>query len=218
MGWRLQQSNLQLQVNAYWMAYQDQLALTGALDAVGNPIRENIGNTRRIGIEAEAKIPLAKQLLWQPNLALSRNENQDYFFERDGQLTHLGNTQLAFSPAVIAGNTLVFVPSTNFQVAILSKFISSQYMGNIDSEISELPSYMVSDLNASYRWNPKKWVEEVKLNLLVNNIFNEQYVSNGYFYTYDDDGSNPGQTTTIEGAGFYPQAGTHFLLGMSLRF
>ena len=218
MGWRLQQSNLQLQVNAYWMAYQDQLALTGALDEVGNPIRENIGNSRRIGIEAEAKIPLAKQWLWQPNLALSRNENQDYFFERDGQLTHLGNTQLAFSPAVIAGNTLVFVPSTNFQVAILSKFISSQYMGNIDSEISELPSYMVSDLNASYRWNPKKWVEEVQLNVLVNNIFNEQYVSNGYFYTDDDDGSNPGQTTTIEGAGFYPQAGTHFLLGMSLRF
>ncbi|MGB2346851.1 MAG: TonB-dependent receptor [Flavobacteriaceae bacterium] len=218
MGWRLQQSNLQLQINAYWMAYQDQLALTGALDAVGNPIRENIGNSRRIGIEAEAKIPLAKQWLWQPNIALSRNENKDYFFQRDGQLTRLGNTPLAFSPVVIAGNALVFVPSTNFQVALLSKFIGAQYMGNIDSAISKLPSYFVSDLNASYRWNPKRWFEEVQLNLLINNIFNEQYVSNGYFYTYDDDWSNPGQTTTIEGAGFYPQAGTHFLVGMSLRF
>ena len=91
-------------------------------------------------------------------------------------------------------------------------------MGNIDSKVSELPAYFVSDLSASYRWSPQKWFQEVQLNLLVNNLFNEQYVSNGYFYTYDDTWSAPGQTTTIEGAGFYPQAGTHFLLGMTLDF
>ena len=218
LGWRLDQSKLQLQVNAYWMAYKDQLALTGALDEVGNPIRENIGNSRRIGIEAEAKIQLVNQWLWQPNIALSRNENLDFFFQRDGQLTDLGTTKLAYSPSVIVGNAIAFVPSTNFQIALLSKYIGSQYMGNIDSKVSELPAYFVSDLSASYRWSPQKWFQEVQLNLLVNNLFNEQYVSNGYFYTYDDTWSAPGQTTTIEGAGFYPQAGTHFLLGMTLDF
>ncbi|MGB0601541.1 MAG: hypothetical protein ACPGKZ_04780 [Flavobacteriaceae bacterium] len=53
---------------------------------------------------------------------------------------------------------------------------------------------------------------------VLNNIFNEQYESNGYFYTYDDSWSNPGQIETIEGAGYYPQAGINFLTGLKLRF
>ena len=38
------------------------------------------------------------------------------------------------------------------------------------------------------------------------------------FYTYDDDFSTPGQVKTIEGAGYYPQAGINLLTGLSLRF
>ena len=218
LGWRYEKPKFQGQINAYWMAYQNQLILTGALDEVGSPIRENVGNSRRIGIEAEAKIQLATQWLWQPNLALSRNENLDYYFRRDGQLSALGDTTLAFSPSIIAGNAIVFAPSTDFQVGLLSKYVGKQYMGNIDAALSELPAYFISDLNATYRWIPNKWAKEIQLNLLINNIFNEKYVSNGYFYTYDDDWSTPGQVTTIEGAGFYPQAGTNFLMGMTITF
>lgn len=218
LGWRYNQSNLQLQVNAYLMAYKDQLALTGALDEVGNPIRENIGNSRRMGIEIEAKLPLSTQWFWQPNLALSRNQNLDYFFQRDGQLTNLGSTQLAYSPSIIAGNALVYAPSTTFQVSLLSKYVGEQYMGNIDAALSKLPDYFVSDLNITYQWQPEQWFKNIQLSLLVNNLFNETYVSNGYFYTYDDSWTTPGVVSTIEGAGFYPQAGTNVLVGVALIF
>jgi iron complex outermembrane recepter protein len=53
---------------------------------------------------------------------------------------------------------------------------------------------------------------------LVNNIFGEKYVSNGYYFTYDDTWTVPGETTTIEGAGYYPQAITNFLIGATLKF
>jgi iron complex outermembrane receptor protein len=53
---------------------------------------------------------------------------------------------------------------------------------------------------------------------LINNIFSEKYVSNGYYYTYDDDFSNPGTITTFEGAGYYPQASTNFLIGATFKF
>jgi iron complex outermembrane receptor protein len=43
------------------------------------------------------------------------------------------------------------------------------------------------------------------LSVLVNNIFDYKYISNGYFYTYDDDYSNPPAVKTIEGAGYYPK-------------
>jgi hypothetical protein len=42
------------------------------------------------------------------------------------------------------------------------------------------------------------------LSVLVNNIFDYKYISNGYFYTYDDDYSNPPAVKTIEGAIIIP--------------
>ena len=218
LGWRINNEKVRVQSNLYWMEYQDQLVLTGAIDEVGAPIRQNVGKSRRVGLEVDATIQLADQWLLKPNLALSSNQNLDFYFKRDGVLQSLGKTQLAYSPGVVAGNALVFAPSTRFQVGLLSKYVGKQYMGNIDSENSTLPSYFVSDINFVFTWQPNKWIKEIQWLTTVNNIFNFKYESNGYFYTYDDDWSTSGQITTIEGAGYYPQAGIHFLSGVTLTF
>lgn len=218
LGWRINNEKVRVQTNLYWMEYQDQLVLTGAIDKVGAPIRQNVGKSRRVGLEVDATIQLADQWLLKPNLALSSNQNLDFYFKRDGVLQSLGKTQLAYSPGVVAGNALVFAPSTRFQLGLLSKYVGKQYMGNIDSENSTLPSYFVSDINFVFTWQPNKWIKEIQWLTTVNNIFNFKYESNGYFYTYDDDWSTSGQITTIEGAGYYPQAGIHFLSGVTLTF
>ena len=218
LGWRINTPKLQAQTNVYWMEYKDQLVLTGAIDAVGSPIRQNVGKSRRIGIELEFKINLNTNWLWQPNIALSSNQNLDFYFKRDGVLENLGKTQLAYSPNLVGGNAIMYVPSTRFQIGLLSKYVGKQYMGNIDSENSTLSAYFVNDLSAVYTWQPNKWIQEIQWSLLVNNIFNAQYESNGYFYTFDDTWSAPGQVTTVEGAGYYPQAGINFLTGVMLRF
>ena len=218
LGWRINNEKVRVQSNLYWMEYQDQLVLTGAIDEVGAPIRQNVGKSRRVGLEVDATIQLADQWLLKPNLALSSNQNLDFYFKRDGVLQSLGKTQLAYSPGVVAGNALVFAPSTRFQLGLLSKYVGKQYMGNIDSENSTLPSYFVSDINFVFTWQPNKWIKEIQWLTTVNNIFNFKYESNGYFYTYDDDWSTSGQITTIEGAGYYPQAGIHFLSGVTLTF
>ncbi|MGB0779135.1 MAG: TonB-dependent receptor, partial [Flavobacteriaceae bacterium] len=219
LGWRWNSSALQFQANAYYMAYKDQLVLTGALDEVGSPIRENVGKSRRYGIELEAKLPFASQWLWMPNLTWSRNENQDFFFQSDGNLQNLGNTKLSYSPEIIATNAVVYAPSTNVQLALLTKHVGEQYMGNIDAEKSLLAAYTVTDFNLRYVHNPEEqFFKQLEWSLLLNNLFNASYVSNGYFYTYDDTWSAPGTTTTIEGAGYYPQAGRNLLLGLSIQF
>ena len=38
------------------------------------------------------------------------------------------------------------------------------------------------------------------------------------YYTYDDTWSVPGQITTLDGAGYYPQATTNFLTGFIFKF
>jgi iron complex outermembrane receptor protein len=217
LGWRYLSDKIKLNANGYYMKYQDQLVLTGELNDVGAPIRTNSGDSYRVGIELDATFQLSEKWLLQPNVTLSQNKNKDFYFTRDGVLQNLGDTNIAFSPNIVAGNRLAFMPVSHFQISLYSKFVGEQYMANIDSDGSKLESYFVNDLNVSYEFRPKTIFKSILVSALVNNIFDLKYVSNGYFYTYDDY-SNPPAITTIEGAGYYPQAGTNFLVGLSLKF
>ena len=218
LGWRFTGKKSSFLVNVYLMDYTNQLVLTGALNDVGTPVRENVGNSSRLGIELDGNFILSSQWTWQPNITLSSNRNLDYYFERDGKLTDLGNTHLSFSPAVVAGNIITYQPKSNWKLALLTKHVGEQYMGNIDSDISKLSAYTISDLNIAYQIPQMGIFKSINISLLVNNILNTKYVSNGYFYTFDDDYSYPGKITTIEGSGFYPQAGINFLLGLNVKF
>ena len=218
LGWRIQKEGIKAQANVYWMEYKDQLVLTGALDAVGAPIRQNVGKSRRVGLEVEAQWQFLDQFIWKPNFALSSNKNLDFYFKRDGVLEALDNTNLSFSPNFIAANAFVFAPTTSFQLGLLSKYVGQQFMGNIDSENSKLDAYFVSDISAVWTWEPNNWMKRIQWSVLVNNIFNVKYESNGYFYTFDDSWSDPERITTVEGAGYYPQAGINFLTGVTILF
>tara|TARA_R110002020_G_scaffold303939_2_gene519592 strand:+ start:245695 stop:247911 length:2217 start_codon:yes stop_codon:yes gene_type:complete len=218
LGYRYNTQNTRVNANIYYMDYHNQLVLTGAIDDVGAPIRANSGSSYRLGVEVEAGFQIGRQLALYPNVAISSNKNRDFFFQRDGVLTNLGNTNISFSPDVVAGNRLDFFPVSNLRLSLLSKYVSEQFLGNIDAESSKLDAYFINDFNVQYDLGEIGFAKSVTLTALINNIFNEKYVSNGYFYTYDDDYSNPGTVTTIEGTGYYPQATTNFLVGATVRF
>jgi len=218
LGWKYTTKKMIINANAFYMRYKNQLVLTGALNDVGAPVFANSGKSYRLGLELEATVSILDKLVWNPNVTLSQNKNNDFYFQKDGVLQNLGATDIAFSPDVVIGNRISFVPKKEFQISILTKFVSEQFMGNIDSEKSKLASYFVNDLNINYELKLDKAIKSIVFSGLVNNIFDLQYESNGYFYTYDDDFSNPGTIATIEGAGFYPQAGRNFLAGITLKF
>jgi iron complex outermembrane receptor protein len=218
LGWKYNAKNLSVNANAFYMNYKDQLVLTGALNDVGSPIFTNSGNSYRYGIEIESVIKLINKLTFHPNITLSQNKNRDFYFQRDGVLQNLGNTNIAFSPDIVFGNATTYSPINNLNLTVLNKFVGRQFMGNIDSEKSILKAYNVHDLNITYLWNINKGIKSILFSGLVNNIFDYKYESNGYFYTYDDDFSSPGVITTIEGAGYFPQAGINFLAGATLKF
>jgi len=216
LGWRYVSADFQLNTNAYYMGYKDQLVLTGELNDVGAPLRENVGDSFRAGLELDANILFSEKFQLHPNITLSTNKNVDFVFQRDGVLQELGNTNIAFSPNIVVGNRFTYKPAANFQISVLSKYVGKQYMGNIDAEASVLEAYSQSDLNIQYALEFDSIIKSITFSGLVNNIFNEDIVSNGYFFTFDDDSS--GSLQTFEGAGYYPQAGTNFLLGATVRF
>jgi iron complex outermembrane receptor protein len=218
LGWRYVTPALQVSTNMYYMAYKNQLVLTGALNDVGAPLRENIGDSYRLGLEVDASVALGAKVRWSPNVALSTNKNRDFVFERDGTLQNLGDTDIAFSPNIVLGNMLTYSPITDFQISALTKYVGKQYMGNIDSDGSVLDAYSQTDLNLQYTCEVDSFFKSITFSGLVNNIFDQLNVTNGYFFTFDDDFSVPGSITTVEGAGYYPQAGINFLLGATITF
>ncbi|MEE1897656.1 TonB-dependent receptor [Flavobacterium rakeshii] len=204
LGWRHASNKVKLNFNIYYMRYKDQLVLTGALNDVGSPIYANSGDSYRLGLEADATVFITKNIIVRPNITLSDNKNVDFYTETESGSQSLGDTKIAYSPDIIAGNQLTVIPVKNFQITLLSKFVGEQFMNNIEQPESKLESYFVNDLNLNYNFKTGSFIKEVVLSGVINNIFDEEYVSNGYMY-----GSTPY---------FYPQAGINFLLGATLKF
>ncbi|KAF2079682.1 TonB-dependent receptor [Flavobacterium sharifuzzamanii] len=200
LGWRFNSEKFQLNSNLYYMGYKDQLILTGRLDDVGNPIRANTEKSYRLGFEFDATIALSEKFTLRPNFTLSSNKNVDLAV--DGEF--YGTTKIAYSPEVIAGNVIVYKPMERLYLALLQKYVGEQYMNNIELPAAKLADYFVNDFNASYEIKPKTIFQSITITALVNNIFDKKYVSNGAMwdvYPY-----------------YYPQAGTNFLIGLSLKF
>ena len=218
LGWRFSSEKIKLNTNLFYMDYEDQLVLSGELNDVGAPLRTTSGSSYRLGLEIDAEVLFGEKLIIRPNFGLSTNKNRNFIATINGELVNLGETNISFSPEVVISNMLLFQPVENLQLGLLSKYVGEQYMGNIDSKASLLDSYFVNDLSVYYEVKDVPVFRSIVFTALINNIFDVKYESNGYFYTYEDDFSQPGTVTTIEGAGYYPQAGINFLAGMTLKF
>jgi iron complex outermembrane receptor protein len=218
LGWRIRNEKIKLNINSFYMLYSNQLVLTGELDDVGTPIRTNSGNSYRLGIEIDNLLKLSERIKFQTNITVSSNKNKEIISKVDGEIYNYGKTNISFSPNLIASNIFSYMPNEYTTLSLLSKYVSDQYMSNNDSKNSILESYFINDLNFTYQIRTNKLFDSIIFSVLINNLFNIEYISNGYYYTYDDTWSDPNRVTTIEGTGYYPQATRNFLAGIQLRF
>ena len=217
LGWKFNIKKFYFSSNLYYMNYKNQLVLTGALDDVGSPIRKNSGKSFRKGIELESIFKATNNLDISSNISFSRNKNIDYKTNFDGVVTNWGDTDISFSPDLVSSIGVNFRPKEDINISILNKFVGEQFMSNTESVVSKLNSYSTTDLNFIYSFKRSKHFKEIIFTAMINNIFNKEYVSNGYYYTYDDTWSEPNMITTIEGTGYYPQALRNFLLGITFK-
>ncbi|MGB3181396.1 MAG: TonB-dependent receptor [Cyclobacteriaceae bacterium] len=217
LGYQYHDERFMFNANYYLMDYTDQLVLTGEINDVGAYIRTNIADSYRTGIELQGSYLIFPSLRWNANVTLSRNKIDNFIefidnYDIGGQQeTEYGNTSIALSPEVIAGSQLSWYPLNGFEVSLLSKYVGKQYLDNTENDERAIAPYFVNDLRLLYSIKPK-WIDEIALSLLVNNVFNERYVSNGYTFGYI-----AGDQTIYEEY-YYPQAGTNFLFGTTFKF
>jgi iron complex outermembrane receptor protein len=98
------------------------------------------------------------------------------------------------------------------ELAWQAKYVGEQYVDNSGEANRKLGAYQLNDLRIEYRRPVKAWFEEVRLALLINNVFDLQYVSNGYVYPYLFNGS------LVNELYVYPQAGRNFMVNLYFGF
>ncbi len=201
-GWKYQTNKLNAEVNLYAMLYKDQLVLSGRITNVGDPIRENVGESHRYGIETQVSYRLNDKIKIEGNLALSDNRNKEYVTRENGQFKTYKNTEIAYSPGIVAAGMMTFKPVKNLKLQAITKYVGSQYMDNRNIPTSKLDSYLIENLLMSYQTGANKWFKNATFSLKLNNIFNKKYASNGYMW-----GDAPH---------YFPQAGFNVLAGLNL--
>jgi iron complex outermembrane recepter protein len=220
-GWRFRKNNLSLNLNYYLMDYKNQLVPTGKLNDVGAAIRTNVDESYRSGIEVEGSIRLHAKLIWNANVTFSQNKIKNFneviydygtnFDEYNEVVNSYSNSDISFSPNVIAGSGLMFTPVKGIELGLLTKYVGKQFLDNTSNNNRSIDSYFINDLRLSYSVKPS-FMRELSVSLLVNNIFDVAYSSNGYTYGYRGGAAEYRQNY------YYPQAGRNYLLMVTLRF
>jgi iron complex outermembrane recepter protein len=217
LGYDIQYTRFFLSSNIYYMSYKDQLVLTGEINDVGNPIMTNVDKSYRLGLELSAGLKLLENLSLNGNATLSQNKIQNFTEYVDNWDTweqesrELGETDLAFSPNVVAKGSITYNAFKNFNVEFISKYVGKQYIDNTSNNDRSIDSYFVNDLKLTYTVHTKL-IKEIGFNVLINNIFNHEYESNAWVYRYVLGGNEYLMD------GYFPQAGINIIGGINLKF
>jgi iron complex outermembrane recepter protein len=224
-GYKRQSTNFSYSANLYYMKYRDQLVLTGQLNDVGAYVRDNVADSYRLGIELDGAYRLSEKFTIGGNLALSRNKIAEFLEYIDDYaapefrqevITHT-DTDIAFSPNIVAAAILDFRPIKNLEVSLLNKYVGDQFLDNTQNDNRKLNAFFTNDIRLNYSLRPR-FVKNLEFTVLINNIFNQMYEPNGYTFSYFLPGEGTSGRELVTENFFYPQAGTNFLAGVKVRF
>lgn len=220
-GYRGDFSSYYMGANVYGMFYRDQLVPTGAINDVGEIVRENVDESYRVGLELQAGMSLSQHLSLSANATFSQNKITEYtqFTDQyDASFNYLGqqetvyeDTDIAFSPSVI-GNGIIGYQAGGLNAELISKYVSRQYLDNTQTESRSIDPYFVNDLRLSYSLDEIDLLKGITATLQVNNLFNHEYETNGYTFGWLENGE------PVNFNYYYPQAGTNFLFQLTWSF
>ena len=217
MGYNFRSSNFTAGANLYFMNYKDQLVLTGEINDVGSVILLNVDKSYRAGLELQTGWQISPTLQWNANATISQNKINNFVEYVDDwdtggqQVFELGTTDLAFSPNFIGNSQILFTPSKNFSISLISSYVGKQYIDNTSNNDRVIDAYFVNNMKVDYSIKTG-FFDEIVLHCMVNNLFNEEYESNAWVYSYFLGGERYKQD------GYFTQAGAHLMFGVDFTF
>ena len=213
--------NCYIAVNMFDMEYKNQLVLNGKINDVGSYNRVNVDVSYRRGAEIELNANITKYFTFNGNITLSQNKIKNFNeFIDSSDVNYTIYTQykkvyketdIAFSPNVIAAANFIFKPIKNLEISILNKYVGQQFLDNTSNSNRAINPYFVTDFRVNYTIYTKL-IKEINLMAMIYNISNTRYETNGYTYSY------------YEGDKLFtknflaPSAPTHIMVGLNFKF
>lgn len=224
LGYNLTTGRFKAEVNFYYMDYINQLVLTGEINDVGAPVMSNVKNSYRTGIELSMAARFLQVIEWNGNITLSRNrildmtgyvDNLDYWEDPVNEVyqyvQNLGTRDIAFSPSITAASLVSAEIIPDLNISLQSKYVGKQYIDNTSSDERSLDPWFANDLILNYRVETG-FLDDLSFNFMIINLFDHKYESNAWIYRYYLGGIE----SSVDG--YFPQAGIHFMSGITVRF
>jgi iron complex outermembrane receptor protein len=217
---------LALQAGLYAMDFDNEIALTGELSAVGYPIRRNVEDSFRRGVELDLRWLVGRNWAIINNSTLSHNRIStwtQYVDVFDSGWNWIGSEPITshdvpplLTPEVIINQGVEWFPGDT-RVSLTGRFIDSSYLDNTGTDELRAPSYFNLDLRASHTFSRWQALGRPTIALYINNLLDtiDQYPS-GYSWQYivRDSGGND----SLSGIPYYyPLATRNFVVTLDFK-
>ena len=184
LGYRFHVDAFQGQIAAYHVKFENRLLATAVGSGVaGNPsVLSNVGSVTTKGVEAAGTWSITSDWSLFGSYAYNSSKYDDDVFDGSGALV-----------ARTAGKTVVDTPKSIANVELSYNHggwfgsLAGHYTGKrfyTYTNDESVPSYLVADLTAGYRFDGEGWRKGLEVQVNVTNLFDKQYVatvgSNGF--------------------------------------
>lgn len=184
-------------VNYYYMQFKNELTPIGQLSYIGLPLRKNVAESYRTGIELDWLFKISKKLNISNNTTLSKNRIKEYFSDSDSVLYK--NVSPLLTPSIIANSSINYSPINSLTATLTGRYASESFLDNTSNNKFKTPSYFLANIQISYQ--PKPYLT---ITGFVNNITDKVYYTAGSVY-----GTEPA---------YFAMAKRNYMLTLGLKF
>lgn len=206
---------LNFKTNFYFMDFRNEIVPLGRVREDGTPIRGNAGQTVHQGVEFSLRADPGYNLILSGSLSLSQNEYQDFTQHNwDGTTTALDGNPIALFPSIIGQARITHklpLKGLDLTTSLQFQHVGQQYLDNTHNEDRTIDPYSVVNAVWSMELKALPFFRGVTLKLWLNNLFDEEYETSGYFdewATYDG----------LSGNFYFPAAGRNVYFSTTVSF
>ena len=213
IGTSIEYEDVALNLNLFYMSFNDEIVSNGEVDRFGQPITGNVDRTTHAGVEFSGIFKFNDYLKLFGNVSYSRNKinSGKYFIDADNFIDISENIISGF-PDILSNFGLQFEKNGIF-LKINGKYVGRFYSDNFGKKLKNylihFPdfvsyydnvnyAYFVMDFFASFEFKLFDALSKSKIYLQVNNIFDNLYSANAI------------------GKEFFPAAERNFIAGMQI--
>jgi iron complex outermembrane receptor protein len=228
IGNEIRTSKLRLNTNIYFMEFRNEIAATGALNAFGYPIRKNVPESFRRGIELDWTWQINRFVALLHTSAFSYNRIKSYtqelpVYDSFGQDTYttepltITNAVPVLTPSVIVNQGIRLTPLSWISLDVIGKYMSKMYLDNTNTEDLTTPAFFFADLRLTLKLNPILKTGDHTFSFQLNNFTNAKYYTSGtpnHYFIQNGGGSLSRYTHPA----YFPAATTNFFATLTMKF